>query len=95
MCNNETKLDQTIGDHEVYLPDFNVVRRDQSVNGTHGGGVCIVKRVFHFNRTVSKRTVFHCFVNTQAELMIWTQKNTLLFATIRLKWKTAFTFGEI
>ena len=47
-----------------------------------------VKPVFHFNRIVAKRTVFHCFVNTQAELMIWTQKNTLRFATIRLEWKT-------
>ena len=47
------------------------------------------KPVFHFNRIVAKRTVFHCFVNTQADLMIWTQKNTLRFATIRLEWKTA------
>ena len=30
------------------------------------------KPVFHFNRIVAKRSVFHCFVNTQAELMIWT-----------------------
>ena len=32
-----------------------------------------VKPVFHFNRIVTKRSVFHCFVNTQAKLMIWTQ----------------------
>ena len=25
-------------------------------------------------------TVFHCFVNTQAELMTWKQTNTLRFA---------------
>ena len=24
-----------------------------------------------FNRLVAKRSVFHCFVNTQAELMMW------------------------
>ena len=48
-----------------------------------------LKAVFHFRRIVAKRTVIHCFVSTQAELMIWTQKNTRHFATIRLKWKAA------
>ena len=48
-----------------------------------------LKPVFHFSRIVAKRSVFHYFVSTQAELMIWTQQNTLRFATIRLKWKTA------
>ena len=32
-----------------------------------------LKPVFHFNRIVAKRSVFHCFMNTQAELMIWAQ----------------------
>ena len=32
-----------------------------------------LKPVFHFNRIVAKRRVFNCFVNTQAELMIWGQ----------------------
>ena len=32
-----------------------------------------LKPVFHFNRIVAKRSVFHCFVNTHTELMIWTQ----------------------
>ena len=47
-----------------------------------------LKAVFHFNRIVAKRivakrivakhivakrTVFHCFVSAQAELMIWAQ----------------------
>ena len=45
---------------------------------------------FHFNRIVAKRSVFHCVVNNQSELMTWTQKNTLRFATIRLKWKATF-----
>ena len=40
----------------------------------------------------SIHVLYHvCFVNTQVELMIWTQKNTLRFATIRLKWKTGLT----
>ena len=33
------------------------------------------------NSTVTKRSVFHCFVNTQAELMIWTPYNTLRLLT--------------
>ena len=36
--------------------------------------ICIhLKPAFHFNRIVAKRSVFHCFVNTQAQLIIWTQ----------------------
>ena len=31
------------------------------------------KAVFHFNRIVAKRSVFLFFVNTQAELIMWTQ----------------------
>ena len=42
-----------------------------------------VKAVFHFNRIVAKRSLFHCFETTQVELM-----TTLRFATIRLRWKT-------
>ena len=41
LCINETKLDETISDHEVCLPGFDIVRRDRSVNGRHGGGVCV------------------------------------------------------
>ena len=33
----------------------------------------LLKAVFHFNRIVAKRSVCHCFANTQAELVIWTQ----------------------
>ena len=39
------------------------------------------KPIFHFKH----RSIFHCFVNTQAELMTWTQKNTFRFATTWLK----------
>ena len=38
---NETKLDSSIGDSEISLPGFEVVRRDRPVNGRCGGGVCI------------------------------------------------------
>ena len=37
-----------------------------------------------FNRIIAKRSVFHCFMGTRAEMMAWTHKNTLYctFATI-------------
>ena len=38
-----------------------------------GWEIVQVKPVFHFNRIVAKCNVFHCFVNTQVELMTWTQ----------------------
>lgn len=38
---NETKLDATIEDSEVYLPGFEIARKDRKVNGRNGGGVCI------------------------------------------------------
>ena len=38
---NETKLDSSIGDSQISLPGFEVVRRDRPVNGRCGGGVCI------------------------------------------------------
>ena len=41
---NEAKLDSTIHDNELYLPGFEVVRRDRRVNGRKGGGVCIYLR---------------------------------------------------
>ena len=44
LCINETKLDSTIGDHEVCLPGFELVRRDRIVNDRNGGGVCIYIR---------------------------------------------------
>jgi exonuclease III len=44
LCINETKLDSTITDQEVCLPGFEIVRRDRSVNGRYGGGVCIYIR---------------------------------------------------
>ena len=41
---NETKLDPSINDREVYLVGYEIVRRDQKVNGRNGGGVCIYIR---------------------------------------------------
>ena len=44
----------------------------ESSKVSHDTALGSLKAVFHFNRIVAKRSVFHCFVNTQAELMIWT-----------------------
>ena len=44
LCINETKCDSSISDHEVCLPGFELVRRDRSVNGRRGGGICIYIR---------------------------------------------------
>ena len=37
---NETKIDSSVNDNEIHLPGFEVVRKDRSVNGRSGGGVC-------------------------------------------------------
>ena len=37
---NETRLDSSIHDNEVHIPDYEIVRRDRSFNGRSGGGVC-------------------------------------------------------
>ena len=41
---NETKIDSSVNDNEIYLPGFEVVRKDRSVNGRSGGGACIYLR---------------------------------------------------
>ena len=41
---NETKIDSSVNDNEIYLPGFEVVRKDRSVYGRSGGRVCIYLR---------------------------------------------------
>jgi exonuclease III len=36
---NETKLDSSIKDNEVYIPGYEIVRKDRKINGRHGSGV--------------------------------------------------------
>ena len=36
---NETKLDSSIKDNEVYISGYEIVRKDRKINGRHGGGV--------------------------------------------------------
>ena len=38
MLINETKLDSTVHDSDVYIPGFEIVRKDRRVNGRKGGG---------------------------------------------------------
>ena len=47
---NESKLDSSISDHEVYIPGFEIIRKDRMVNGRKGGGVCLYLRC-NLNRT--------------------------------------------
>ena len=42
---NESKLDNTINDHEVHIPGYEIVRRDRQINGRKGGGVCFYLRL--------------------------------------------------
>ena len=41
---NETKLDFSVDDDQVYLTEFDIIRKDQLHNGRSGGGVCIYLR---------------------------------------------------
>ena len=41
---NESKLDSTVRDDEVYIPGFEIVRKDRKINGRKGGGVCTYVR---------------------------------------------------
>ena len=50
----ETKIDSSVYDNEIYLPGFEVVRKDRSVYGRSGGGVCIYNGVCTYN---SRKTV--------------------------------------
>jgi uncharacterized membrane protein len=47
-----------------------------------------LKAVFHFKRIVSYRSIFFCVEVISSTLVLRKQRNTLRFATIRLKWKT-------
>ena len=38
---NETKLDSCVDDDQVYLTEFDIIRKDRLHNGRSGGGVCI------------------------------------------------------
>ena len=41
---NEAKLNDTISDNEIYLPGFEIIRKDRLKNGRNGGGVCLYIR---------------------------------------------------
>ena len=45
MCIYETTIDSSVKDHEVCLPGYEIIRRDRSVNGRNGGGICIYFRL--------------------------------------------------
>ena len=50
----------------------------------------VLKPVFHFNRayrSVARRSVFHCFVNSQTSNDMNTIEYATFRTTIRIKWK--------
>ena len=44
ISGNETKLDFTIDERELYLLGFEIIRKDRKINGRNGGGVCFYVR---------------------------------------------------
>ena len=57
---NETKLDSSIGDSEISLPGFEVVRRDRPMDGRCGGGVCIYRCFEKGCLTIGERLTRQC-----------------------------------
>ena len=47
----ESKLDSTVTNDEVYIPGFEIVRKDRKVNGRNGGGVCTYLRTIKYVTT--------------------------------------------
>ena len=43
---NETRLDDSVSDDEVYIPGYDIIRRDREHNGRLGGGVYIYVRSY-------------------------------------------------
>ena len=41
---NETELDDLVGNNDIYIPGYEIVRRDRVTNGHNGGGVCFYIR---------------------------------------------------
>jgi hypothetical protein len=55
LCVNETKLDPSINDREVYLAGYEIVRMDRNVNernGGGGGGGCAFILLLYYNWSV-------------------------------------------
>jgi exonuclease III len=48
ICVNETNCDTSVFDSELFLPDFNILRRDRNRNG--GGVALYIRDVFNFKR---------------------------------------------
>ena len=41
---NETKLDDLVGNNDIYIPGYEIVRKDRVTKGHNGGGVCFYIR---------------------------------------------------
>ena len=61
---NETNLESTVHGSDVYIPGFDIVRKDCIVNGRKGGSVCIY---LHTNRNYRIR---NDLINDDLECLI-------------------------
>lgn len=93
LCINETKLDDSIADHEVCIPGFDIVRRDRSVNGRYGGGVCIYIRS-NLNYKQRKDLQSHTLENLTVEITKPRSKSILVSTWYRPPDSPASYFTE-
>ena len=77
ICVNATKLDQTIAGHEICLPGYEIARRDRSINGRHGGGVCIYIRS-NFNYKIRRDLQSKILENLTVEIIKPRSKSILV-----------------
>ena len=63
---NETQLDSSVDDDQVYLTGFDIIRKDRLHNGRSGGGVCIYLRsILNFRITLDSQTLIDlCITNS-------------------------------
>ena len=67
---NQTKLDNTIHDNEIYLPGYDVARKDRSANSTNSVGVCLYicsNLNFQIREDLNMEEL-ECFTNIQCTL---------------------------
>ena len=77
LCINETKLDSMVGDGEVCLPGFEIVRRDRKINGRKGGGICIYIRS-NINYTIRDDLQSDIIENLRVEIKKQRSKSILV-----------------
>ena len=91
---NETKIDSSVNGNEIYLPGFEVVRKDRSVNGRSGGGVCIYLRS-NINYQIRDDLVMTILNVLSSKLSDPTPDLLLLVRGINLQTLPKISFGNL